>query len=156
MALMVCVWLPNWAVQRLRHERPELRSRPVVLFTSDGNRGPRVAAWARSEAHRDNGEGIKIGMPLAEAEAVLAGHVDSTAHIEAHDPAADLAGLRELARTCNDFSPLLAHTTQPVVYTQLDPSCGPKASQAVAKSVILRRPIQRGWGPGGVSVARLL
>ena len=45
---------------------------------------------------------------------------------------------------------------EPVVYTQLDPSCGPKASQAVAKSVILRRPIQRGWGPGGVSVARLL
>ena len=43
-----------------------------------------------------------------------------------------------------------------VVYTQLDPSCGPKASQAVAKSVILRRPIQRGWGRGGVSVARLL
>ena len=43
-----------------------------------------------------------------------------------------------------------------VVYTQLDPSCGPKASQAVAKSVILRRPIPRGWGPGGVSVARLL
>ena len=31
MALMVCVWLPIWAVQRLRHERPELRSRPVVL-----------------------------------------------------------------------------------------------------------------------------
>ena len=31
-----------------------------------------------------------------------------------------------------------------VVYTQRDQSCGPKASQAVAKSVILRRPIQRG------------
>ena len=44
----------------------------------------------------------------------------------------------------------------PVVYTQLDHSFGPKASQAVAKSVILRRPIQSGCGPGGVSVVRLL
>ena len=106
MARMVCVWLPNWAVQRLRHERPELRSRPVVLFASDGNRGPCVAAWAHSEAQRANSAGIQIGMPLAEAEAVLAGHVGSMAHIEAHDPAADLAGLRELARTCDNFSPL--------------------------------------------------
>ena len=73
MARMVCVWLPNWAVQRLRHERPELRGRPVVLFANDGNCGPRVAAWARSEAQRGNGEGIKIGMPVAEAEALLAG-----------------------------------------------------------------------------------
>ena len=112
MAQMVCVWLPNWAVQRLRHERPELRSRPVVLFTSDGSRGPRVTAWTHSEAERDNGEGIKIGMPLAEAEALLVVHVGCTAHIEAHDPAADLAGLRELARTCNDFSPLFGRYCQ--------------------------------------------
>ena len=106
MARMVCAWLPNWAVQRLRHERPELRSRSVVLFANDGSRGPRVAAWAHNEAQQGNGAGIKIGMPLAEAEALLAGHAVTTAHIEAHDPVADLAGLRELARTCNDFSPL--------------------------------------------------
>ncbi len=106
MPKMVCVWLPNWPLQRLRHERPELRSRSVVLFASDGSRGPRVAAWAHGEAQRANSAGIQIGMPLAEAEALLAGHVGSTAHIEAHDPAADLTGLRELARTCNDFSPL--------------------------------------------------
>ena len=106
MALMVCVWLPNWAVQRLRHERPDLRSRPVVLFASDGSRGPRVAAYAHSEAQQANSAGIQIGMPLAEAEALLAGHDTTTPHIELHDPAADLAALRELARTCNDFSPL--------------------------------------------------
>lgn len=107
MARMVCVWLPNWPLQRLRHERPELRNRSVVLFASDGNRGPRVAAWARGEAQQCNGAALRIGMPLAEAEAMFAGHSSSTAHIEAHDPAADLAGLRELARTCNDFSPLV-------------------------------------------------
>lgn len=106
MARMVCVWLPNWAVQRLRHERPELRSRSVVLFASDGSRGPRVAAWAHGEAQRANSAGIQIGIPLAEAEALLAGHAATSPHIELHDPAADLAGLRELARTCNDFSPL--------------------------------------------------
>ncbi len=107
MAKMVCVWLPNWPLQRLRHERPELRNRPVVLFASDGNRGPRVSAWARGEAQTScSGEGIKIGMPLAEAEALLAGHAATSPRIELHDPAADLAGLRELARTCDNFSPL--------------------------------------------------
>jgi protein ImuB len=44
-------------------------------------------------------------MPLAEAKALLAG-CDVPAHIEPHDPVADVAGLRELARTCNTFSPL--------------------------------------------------
>ena len=106
MARMVCVWFPNWPLQRLRHERPELRGRPVVLFSNTGNRGPRVAAWAPSETQRDNVEGITVGMPLAEAEALLAGTVGSAAHIELHDPAADLAGLRDLARTCDAFSPL--------------------------------------------------
>ena len=103
MARMVCVWLPNWAVQRLRHERPELRNRPVVLFANDGNCGPRVAAWGRNLVGRDSVPTLTIGMPLAEAEALL---VNSAAQIEVHDPAADLAGLRELARTCDNFSPL--------------------------------------------------
>ena len=106
MARMVCVWLPNCAVQRLRHERPELRSRPVVLFARDGSRGPRVSAWAHSESQRANSSGIQIGMPLAEAEALLAGHAATSAHIEQHDSATDLTALRELARTCNHFSPL--------------------------------------------------
>ena len=52
--------------------------------------------------------------------------------------------------------PFVAEVVRPVIYTQRAQSCGPKASQAVAKSVIRRRPIQRGWGPGWGSVARLL
>ena len=116
MTRMVCVWLPNWPVQRLRHERPELRDRPVVLFSNTGNRGPCVAAVGRAllpvanhetgkSAHPTTVDGLTIGMPLAEAEALLAGGA-VTAHIERHDPAADIAGLRELARTCDTFSPL--------------------------------------------------
>ena len=103
MARMVYVWLPNWPLQRLRHERPELRARPVVLFSNSGSRGPRVTAWMRGEV---GSEGITMDMPLAEAEALLTGRGAMAAHIEAHDPAADLAGLRELARTCEAFSPL--------------------------------------------------
>ena len=102
MARMVCVWLPNWPLQRLRHERLELRGRPVVLFSNAGNRGPRVAAWDNGQA----GRALTIGMPLAEAEALLVGQAGPAAHIERHDPVADLAGLRELARTCEAFSPL--------------------------------------------------
>ena len=39
---------------------------------------------------------------------------------------------------------VISTNQNPVVYTQRDQSCGPKASQAVAKSVMRRRPIQRG------------
>ncbi len=116
MTRMVCVWLPNWPLQRLRHERPELRDRPIVLFSNTGNRGPRVAGVGRAllpvanhetgkSAHPTTVDSLTIGMPLAEAEALLAGQAVTT-HIERHDPAADIAGLRELARTCNSFSPL--------------------------------------------------
>ena len=126
MARMVCVWLPNWPLQRLRHERPELRDRPVVLFSNTGNRGPRVAAFGEGEVPTEpcvstvrgsagaspsrvsNSRftcGLTIGMPLAEAEALLAG-CETAAHIERHDPVADVAALRELARSCDAFSPL--------------------------------------------------
>ncbi len=132
MARMVCLWLPNWPLQRLRHERPELKTRPVVLFSNTGNRGPRVVAWSAAikgscvqnsklaevvsqvvpalcppilNFERTTPHVLAIGMPLAEAEALLAGR-DVPAHIEQHDPAADVAGLRELAHTCNVFSPL--------------------------------------------------
>ncbi len=103
MARMVCVWFPNWPLQRLRHERPELRGRPVVLFSNAGNRGPRVVVWSRGEV---GSEGITRDMPLAEAEALLTGHDTTPARIEQHDPAADLSALCELARTCDEYSPL--------------------------------------------------
>ena len=103
MARMVCVWLPNWSLQRLRHERPKLRGRPVVLFSNAGNREPRVVAWSRGEV---GSEGITRDMPLAEAEALLTGRGTTPTHIEPHDPAADVASLRELARTCDEYSPL--------------------------------------------------
>ena len=41
------------------------------------------------------------------------------------------------------------------LYTTFD-ILGPKASHAVAKSVMRRSPTHRGCGPGGASVARLL
>ena len=43
-----------------------------------------------------------------------------------------------------------------VIYTQLYHCFGPKASQAVAKSVMRRSPTHKGCGPGGASVVRLL
>ena len=103
MARMVCVWFPNWPLQRQRHERPELRGRPVVLFANTGNRGPRVAAWAPSETQRDNVEGITVGMPLAEAEALLAGHVGSAAHIELHVQANSRSPARSAAGSCGSM-----------------------------------------------------
>ncbi len=112
MARMVCVWLPNWPLQRLLHERPELKGQAVVLFSTAGKRGPRVVASAPrlcgGLTHHRGADvaplailSVTVGMPLAEAQALMTGD----AHFERHDPAADIAALRELARTCDRFSP---------------------------------------------------
>ncbi len=101
MARMVCLWLPNWPTQRLRHERPELKGRAVVLFSTAGNRGPCVVACSSAATQ----QGVTVGMPLAEAQALMIGDRAANALFEQHDPSADVTALRELARTCDRFSP---------------------------------------------------
>lgn len=70
MARVLCIWLPNWPIQRLRASaRDELRDRPLVLFARHPQRGQRVTA-ACPEALR---RGVRIGMPASEVAALLAG-----------------------------------------------------------------------------------
>ncbi len=88
---VMCIWLPNWPLQRLRVAHRELKH-DVVLYERYRGGSFRVAAC-------DGRHGIKLGMPLAEAMAL------TRAHFELHDPEADQAALLRLAAFCEQFSP---------------------------------------------------
>jgi protein ImuB len=61
----VCIWLPNWPIQRLLVTRPELKGQPVVLHETRRGIQRVVACSARAMAF-----GVTVGMPLAEATAL--------------------------------------------------------------------------------------
>src|SRR5262245_25219107 len=107
MQTVVCVWFPNWPLQRLLHEQPELRSRPVIVYSTAG-RGKQVVSVSRLPFQ----QGVRRGMPLAEAEAILArpltNHPETKipeACFQPLDAAADLDKLRQLAIDCERFTP---------------------------------------------------
>lgn len=99
-----------WPLQRLRSERPELRSCPVVLHSDHGGHGPKVALSSRWPMQR----GVVPGMPLAEAEALLEHGNNGTSqrnsppptHFEPWDEHADRSALIRLASTGERFTPL--------------------------------------------------
>ena len=62
----LCVWFPNWPIQRLVVDRPELRHQPVVLSFRDSRRGQCVGACSPRAAQA----GIQCQMPLAEAKGI--------------------------------------------------------------------------------------
>ena len=108
----MCVWLPNWPVQRQLNARPELKRQALVLHTESGRRGPEVVAASRTAGDL----GIAPGIPVAEARA-LAGitSVNGGVHFEVHDPWADRASLKTLAHWCRQFTPVFGidDTDQP-------------------------------------------
>ncbi len=77
---LLCVWLPNWPVQRVQAAEPKLASGPLILSTRDARRGLLVAA-ANLAARAG---GIRPGMRLSEASALI----DS--EIREHEPDDDL------------------------------------------------------------------
>lgn len=109
MQTVACVWFPDWPLQRLRHEQPQLKSRPVVVYSTTG-RGKRVIAVSDLPFQ----QGVRRGMPLAEAETLmdcsLVSRKTKTAAREPHfqtlDPTADTEMLRQLAIDCECFTPL--------------------------------------------------
>ncbi|MGD9634306.1 MAG: DNA polymerase Y family protein [Pirellulales bacterium] len=98
MTRILCLWLPNWPIQRAARGRPELSGRPFVLETP-AVRGSSVAACSRAAVAR----GVRVGMPVAEALALVSELV-----VEPYDPAADGVELRRLAAACERFSPAVA------------------------------------------------
>src|SRR6202521_2730085 len=97
MTRVMCIYLPQWSLQNLRHHRPELRDKPTALIERQAS-GARVsqccerAAWA----------GVRPGMPLAEAQAI-----HRQLFIQEEDPARDRQALERLAEWAQRYSPIV-------------------------------------------------
>src|ERR1700751_4244377 len=98
MTRILCVWLPNWPIQRAVRARPELKGRPVVLVHS-APRGSEVAVCCR----KATAEGVRPGMPLVEAQSLTRELV-----VAKYDPDGDRRALVKCAEACERFSPQVA------------------------------------------------
>ncbi len=110
MPRVLCVWFPQWPIQRLRAVQPELRRTAVVLCAGNGiaagnsSRGERVAVCSAEAARA----GVAPGMPAAEARALLEGGRRSrcaAARFFPLDLPADRETLRRLCRELLAYSP---------------------------------------------------
>ena len=68
MSRILALWLPNWPVQRLVRDQPELTGRAIVLYEQDARHGQRVKACSAAAEQ----QAVRPGMPLAEAQTLLA------------------------------------------------------------------------------------
>jgi protein ImuB len=106
MKRVLAIWLPNWPVQRLLDNKPDVAGRPVIL-TQSSQRGLCVAACSR-EAQR---AGVRLGMPAVEARTIveLTYRSSREGSIEPvllpHDPFEDRRQLEELAQWCHRYGP---------------------------------------------------
>ncbi len=98
MSRILCLWLPNWPIQRAVRCRPELKGRPVALVVS-GPRGGEVAACCSAAAV----QGVRPGMPLVEAQSLA-----RELGVAAYDPEGDCRTLVKWAEACERFSPRVA------------------------------------------------
>jgi len=127
MPRILCIWLPDWPVQRLVQTCPQLAAAPLVLYHAVHG-GLRVAVCNKLARRA----GVQPAMPLAEAQALLRRErrangskrrtsqqkqkkpepqpeVDGSPklNLQEHDPVADREALLELARRCERFSPVV-------------------------------------------------
>ena len=118
MSRVMTIWLPRWPVQRRLVEKPEWRKRPVFVCRREKRGLMTVVSWAWAEPPARRRAAIRPGMSLAEAMAVLALAYGSqachAAEVDADDPAADAEALRQLARACRRFAPLVGVETVPL------------------------------------------
>lgn len=97
MPRVLCIWFPNWPIQRL-HAAPSARdARPLILFREQGQRLSVTACCRRAARH-----GIRPGQTLGDARAVL-----PQATYQRAAPELDQAGLRDLALETQVFTPFV-------------------------------------------------
>lgn len=102
MKRFLCLRFPNWPVQRLRADCPDLRDAVLILHRRDPRRGRLVVTRCGRAARA----GVRVGTPLAEAAALV-----PVAVARPYDPVADLAALGRLAERCEEFSPKVGWET---------------------------------------------
>ena len=95
---ILCLWFPDWPVQRLLSSSPELRTR-VLLLVENGKRGQHVAYCNRLAKSR----GVVIGMPVAEARSFARPTDQVVTHPVCRDE--DRQALEQLAVATEEFSP---------------------------------------------------
>lgn len=100
MSRVLCVWFPDWPIQRVRSAQPELRGTAVVLYSEQGSRGQRVTCCS-IECRK---AGVAAGMPVAEARTLLEGR-GRTPRFVSIDPPADREALRRLSWELLRYSP---------------------------------------------------
>jgi len=104
MTRLLCLWFPNWPVQRRHQQSPALRDQPLVLVAV--RQGREIVGHCCDLAIR---RGIRPGMPLAEAKTLLqprSGRPE-VGHCLSEEPEQDQQALRQLAWDCEQFSPLV-------------------------------------------------
>lgn len=97
MKRVLCAWLPDFPIQRLRVEQPKTERTAAVLYAESGNRAQVVFSSREAQRH-----GIRAGMPLAEAQAL-----HEAAVFLPYQPEADIQALTALAEICTRYSPLV-------------------------------------------------
>ncbi len=115
MKRVLCVWLPHWPLQRVCFVQPELKERPIVLSAPAAS-SSRGTGWIVVHCSRAAvAQGVRPGMPLAEARAlwerpgprVASRAASRIAHFAQHDSLADRKLLEQLAGWCLRYSPLV-------------------------------------------------
>jgi protein ImuB len=94
---VMCVYLPKWPLQRLRHDRPELRDKSVALVNRQIAARPQVTFCSAQASRR----GVRPGMPLAEAVTI-----DPTLCAVDEDPKKDALALQRMLKWAERYSPL--------------------------------------------------
>lgn len=102
MKRVMCLWFPNWPIQRRLAADPSGRH-PATILHGLARGKTRVIACCRNARQR----GVTPGMLLAEAQSLWPSAAASV-RFEEHDPLADRHALRELALWCHQFSPTVA------------------------------------------------
>ena len=110
MTRILCLWFPNWAIQRAIRCRPELKRAgggagncPVVSKGTAGRASSGTQSIVAACCGRAVKQGVRPGMPLAEAQALV-----RDLKVAAYEPAADRRALVKLAEACERFSPRVA------------------------------------------------
>jgi protein ImuB len=99
MSHILCLWLPNWPIQRLLAEQGKREQDTSLILAAEGPRGGHAVACSAAAA----AGGVQPNMPVAEAKSLVRGLV-----IARYDPAADRRALEQLAEACDQFSPCVA------------------------------------------------
>src|SRR4051812_10731785 len=103
MSRILCLWFPNWAIQRAIRGRPELKERPLALVAAGARDDVRQTSSIAVCCGKAFAKGVRPAMPLAEAQTLARDLAVAT-----YDTAADPRALLKLAEMCERFSPRVA------------------------------------------------